>query len=538
MILIYAPYPYPQHVRDGWLRRIAAIDRVFAERERAYVFPIDPLTLPDWRDYRLAVEQVAPGVTYHRLDLRFSLHHRRLTELVHAAEFVYAHTSHSSQHLLPYYATGKIVTDLHGIAPEEEELQGKPGRAAFFAGLEETMVRQSAVLVTVTRAMAEHMRRKYPGSDRPTIQLPIVEDLGDAAIAPRPARARPVVVYAGGLQSWQNVDRMLQTVAACRDRYEFRFYTGAAEELRRRAAAHGVADVVRIATVAPAGLSAIYADADFGFVLRDDIAVNRVSCPTKLSEYLALGVVPIVSLVDIGDFQALGYRHVTLLDLQRGRLPDPATAAAMRAHNREVFGAIRRAFDDGQQRLRQLTLPAAARTVAPSLLLTTTERAAFFPVRHAVLLVERADGEHTVPLDDIVSARVDLDLELPGAGPLAALRLLPGGVPFVTSPIEAELLDDTGRWRPTPLRGGHTVDPYGNWCFREPGAAVEASVPDGVAATRLRLRWEYLLLATEALVTGAAAPPPPRWLARLRARVGALPGAHAVWSRIQRLRRR
>lgn len=537
MILIFGPYPYPEHVRGGWLRRIAAVDRIFADRERAYVFPIDPLTASNWQDYRPVVEQVAPGVSYHRLDFRFSYHHRHLTKLVQKAEFVYAHTSHSSQYLLPYYATGKIVTDLHGIAPEEESLQGRPHCSGFFAAFEESMVRQSAVLVTVTRAMAEHLRHKYAGSDQPVIELPIVEDVGDGVVVARPARPRPVVIYVGGLQRWQNVDLMLRTAGACRERCEFRFYTDDPGTLRRIAAAHGLADAVHIATADPAELPAIYADADFGFVLRDDVAVNRVSCPTKLSEYLALGVVPIVKLVEIGDFATLGYRHVALDDLLHGRLPDHASAMAMRTHNRDVFAAIQRTFDAGQQRLRQLPLPGGPRQVRPACMLTSLERTSFFPVRRAGVVIERADSKHTIELDDIVEACVDLDLALPGEGRIVALRLFPGAVPFVTSAIVAELVHDDGRSRPLKLRGGHTVDRYGNWYFCERDAAVEAIVPEGVAAARLRLRWEYLLLGTEALVAGAAGPRRRGWVDRLRACVGRVPGAQAVWTRVRRLAR-
>jgi glycosyltransferase involved in cell wall biosynthesis len=537
MILIFGPYPYPQQVRGGWLRRIAAIDRLFADRERAYVYPVDPLAAHDWRDYRPAIEQVAPGVTYHRLDLRFSHHHRHLAELVNEAEFVYAHTSHSSQYLLPYYATGKIITDLHGIAPEEELLQGRPCRSAFFAAFEEAMVRQSAALVTVTRAMTEHLRRKYPGSDRPVIELPIVEDFGDGVVAKRPARSRPVVVYVGGLQQWQNVDLMLRSVASCRERCEFRFYTDDTDGLRRLAGAHGVADAVRIATADPSELPAIYADADYGFVLRDDVTVNRVSCPTKLSEYLALGVVPIVTLVEIGDFATLGYRHVVLDELLHGRLPDHATATAMRMHNRTVFAALQQAFETGRQRLRQMPPPASTQPVQPACLLTSLERTTFYPVRRAGVVIERVDGKQTIELDDLVQARVDLDIELPGAGRITALRVFPGAAPFVTSPIVAELLNnDGGRW-PLELRGCHAVDRYGNWCFIQRDAAVTAMVPEGFAAARLRLRWEYLLLGTEALVSGSDGPRPRGWLDRLKACVGRVPGIHAAWTRLQRLRR-
>ncbi|MGE0906881.1 hypothetical protein AB4M30_16785 [Escherichia coli] len=54
----------------------------------------------------------------------------------------------------------------------------------------------------------------------------------------------------------------------------------------------------------------VMARCHLGFVLRDDIVVNRVACPTKLIEYLECGVVPVVKSPDIGDFNSLGYSFI------------------------------------------------------------------------------------------------------------------------------------------------------------------------------------------------------------------------------------
>ena len=216
MILIYGYYPFPVTVRGGWMKRIAAVDALFADRPRTYVFPAEP---GDARDYRLHhqesvhTDRLPKDVRFYRPDLRFAAHQRQLTELVEQAEFIYAHTSHSAQHLLPYYATGKIVTDVHGIAPEEERMQGAPERARFYESFEETMVRQSAALVTVTDAMAQHFRRKYPGLNTPFLHLPILEDVPRPKSLERARRTQVRVVYAGGLQRWQNVELMVASAA-------------------------------------------------------------------------------------------------------------------------------------------------------------------------------------------------------------------------------------------------------------------------------------------------------------------------------------
>jgi hypothetical protein len=516
MIVIYAPFPSPERVRGGWMGRIAAIERLFASRERVYVYPGDPAFAGDPFDYRVHVAEVAPGARFSWLDLRLSNHHRWLTDRIDEAEFVYAHTSHSSHHLLPYYRTGKVVTDLHGIAPEEEELQGHPDRARFFGGLEEDMVRGSAALVTVTEAM-------YPGLTTPMITLPIIEappadvDLG------RPDRARPVVVYSGGVQSWQNVDLMLSTIASCRDRFEFRLYTDAVPAMRAAAERHGLGDGLPIATVPPAELPRVYADADYGFVLRDDIAVNRVSCPTKLSEYLAYGVVPIVLHDGLGDFASLGYRRVLLADFTAGRLPAAAELRATRQRNLEVFRAIRAQFEAGSRRLQELTVAAPVQPMRAraGLWLTGSERAAFYPVRGSRIEVERGDGRHVVAWPEEVEARIERTFALPGSGPVREVELVLPFPPFLLAPVQAELVDAAGAALPLSWRGNHDVDRHGNWLFQDAGPHLRAEPGAPFDAVSLRVRSEYLLVGPEALL--AAKQLPLRWsdrvVAALRRRV-------------------
>lgn len=532
MILIYAPFPHARLVRDGWMRRIATIERIFADRERAYVYPGDPAAAADWRDYRVNTEIVAPAASFTYLDFRFAHHHRHLAELVAQAEFVYAHTSHSAQHLLPFYSTGKIVTDLHGIAPEEETLQGRSGRASFFGGLEETMVRESAALVSVTAAMGEHLHRKYPGCDTPVIRLPIVEDFAVAVDAARPARARPVVVYVGGLQQWQKVDAMLRTVAACRGRYDFRFYTDAPDALRASARAAGVDGDIRIGTAAPTELANIYREADFGFVLRDDIAVNRVSCPTKLSEYLALGVVPIVELEEIGDFAQLGYRRIRVADLVTGALPDSSELLAMRRANVEVFRRIQATFTDGERRLRELRIKPSGKQPADSIQMSTLERTYVYPLRGASLAIRREDGEHRVTLDDIVAPRLQMEIQLPGRGRLLGLAFVPGDAPLVTSPWSARLRFADGSDASLPLAGDHVVDRFGNWRFDAHGAALRASTTSDAAPSSLMLKGEYLLFGAEALVAGAH--PKAGLRQRLMTVAAHVPGARQLWRLVRR----
>lgn len=54
-------------------------------------------------------------------------------------------------------------------------------------------------------------------------------------------------------------------------------------------------------------------DVKFGFVLRDDIAVNNVATPTKLSSYLSAGVIPIYSSALKDFYEKTKFMHCFVL---------------------------------------------------------------------------------------------------------------------------------------------------------------------------------------------------------------------------------
>ncbi|GAB4136321.1 MAG: hypothetical protein Fur0037_00730 [Planctomycetota bacterium] len=529
VIVIYAPYPAPRLVRGGWMRRIAAIEDAFADRERVYVWPVGHRWLPDPRDYRPREERPAEGATFLTLDLRFSNQVRRLSELIDEADFVYAHTSHSARHLLPYYDTGKIVTDLHGIAPEEERNMGKPGRAAFFEALEETMVRKSARLVAVTQAMIDHLCAKYPGLDTECLLLPIVDDV--KAPPRRSAGSRPRVVYAGGTQAWQNLGEMLDAVAALRGRCDFRFYTDDVTAVRKAARERGIGDALLVESLSPERLVEAYGEADFGFVLRDDIAVNRVSCPTKLSEYLACGVVPVVKLASIGDFERLGYRYVRIEDFLAGRLPPAAEAEEMRKANLRAFDAMRRAFREGVEALRSLAVAPSGRSAVTSATMTSTERCAIYPLHGMSIRATGDAGEVVHECDDVAGPRVFVEFSVGSVRRLRRVDLRLGEAPVIATPIAIEAVTRDGIL-PIRLRRGVRTDRFGNWLFDGLDMVVESEPLDVDGVSAIRCRFEILLAGPEvhaAIVPGACEPRGllRRWADRARRK------AHAVYRRIR-----
>jgi hypothetical protein len=99
-----------------------------------------------------------------------------------------------------------------------------------------------------------------------------------------------------------------------------------------------------------------YPEAILGFVLRDDIAVNNVACPTKISEYLRHGIIPIVYSENIGDFVNLGMKYIRLSDFVEGKIPNAETLEKMRQDNYECLQKYDELCEKGEKEFYKLML--------------------------------------------------------------------------------------------------------------------------------------------------------------------------------------
>jgi len=78
---------------------------------------------------------------------------------------------------------------------------------------------------------------------------------------------------------------------------------------------------IEILSLSPEELKRYYVKAHYGFILRDDVVVNRVACPTKMIEYLNYGMIPVVLSPFVGDFDEMGYEYVKLSDFNAENKP-------------------------------------------------------------------------------------------------------------------------------------------------------------------------------------------------------------------------
>ena len=152
-VVIVAPCPAAIPAVEGWMSRIHMVDTIFMSSRRVYIDPISGVY--GFEDAREKKHNRL--VSEYRVDLQIPQHRKLVEDLILRARLVYIHTCHLARYFLPYYATGKIITDIHGIVPEEEELQNRPDHALFYEGVERVVLTNSRKLVVVTEAMKQHL---------------------------------------------------------------------------------------------------------------------------------------------------------------------------------------------------------------------------------------------------------------------------------------------------------------------------------------------------------------------------------------------
>lgn len=355
-IAVVAPFPTAERVREGWMSRIASVDRILAGCQRVYLFFAE--------HHRVGIDDTVRQLDATGWEICLhpgeAVHQSLVTEIVERVRSVYVHTVHLADFIRPWLPSGKCIVDIHGITPEEEIMLGRPHLAPHYAEVERDVLVHARQAVVVTNAMAQHLAAKYPELTPRFLTLPIVEQYAPRPLPPiPPVDTWPLtVVYSGGIQVWQNLDAMLTLVERCADFSHCTFLSHAHAEIQARAARLTPRLMAHYGFCEKTRLPAAYAQHAFGLVLRDDTAVNRVSCPTKLSEYLTFGLIPIVRSPQLGDFAELGYWYITEEEFAEEFVPDAVTRGWMREANRAVMSQLQQRFTEAAATLRQLVVPA------------------------------------------------------------------------------------------------------------------------------------------------------------------------------------
>ena len=216
----------------------------------------------------------------------------------------------------------KVCTWYQGVVPEERKMQGCSALKVWMhAEVEKLSLKHSYFCFFVSKAIREHYEEKYnvriPDSN--CAMIPCFNEHSTYEECFVEGVKKPYsFVYSGGMGVWQCFDRTLEVFKTVKEQIPeatLDIFTYQVDKAKSVVEANGIKDV-DVRYVPKEEMNQALSTKMFGFVLRDDNVVNNVATPTKFSNYVANGVIPIFS-VCVKDFASAitGAKYVIPLDV-------------------------------------------------------------------------------------------------------------------------------------------------------------------------------------------------------------------------------
>lgn len=319
----FAGYPFATRLADGYYQRVLEIDRLLGSRcKRIYV---DKNFSNEQNSWLSQIDDATIVIGYYGLPYKKIMLYIIVYIIVIISKRIYVHSALRLEEAIPFIRIPfvNVFFDLHGAVPEEADYLGDYKKKMFYNCLERIAIERAAYVIVVSVAMKIYLISKYPDIELKTkfIVLPIFKsyplnynrDLSDR---------RPVIIYAGGVQKWQQVLKIIELINATSKLYRYKICTPDPIFFQSHISVDAIEQGrVDIDCLTNRALMEKYTGCDYGLILREDHIVNRVSCPTKLIEYLCTGVIPVFDSDNIGDFKKMGVQFISCSALYRNELP-------------------------------------------------------------------------------------------------------------------------------------------------------------------------------------------------------------------------
>lgn len=355
-VCVVAPYFTKDNERDGYEQRVKRIDEtVLSDKFRIYLMGEDRLcenVLVNFVDSNHAIIKFNSFET-GQLYETFEFVKRCKAIYIHSViRFMPVNVSNEMFKIFDFPGVKKIW-DVHGSVPEEYKLSDNTHNEIISSKIEKSFYEKADIIVCVTNSMQKHLEHKYGKRDVHFVTLPIfANDFINNNNIDKSVNEKPVVIYSGGLQKWQNVDMMIDALKTNKNLYYKMFVTNI-DDFKFMIKNESF-DSVEIDSKKPTELLNDYVKSDYGFVLRDDIVVNNVACPTKLIEYIKYGIVPIYKTENIGDFKEFGTMFVKYEALLSNKLPTNEQKQIMINNNKKIIDIIQSQTENGISELKEI----------------------------------------------------------------------------------------------------------------------------------------------------------------------------------------
>ncbi|WP_156123234.1 glycosyltransferase [Deinococcus radiopugnans] len=336
-VRVISRYPRDKDLKDGMMQRVFDLDNLLSKR-----IVVEYIHISFTKNLRLKkfVIENFEGRTVTEYKLNMFVHFFTLLRFLGESSVVVCHSVMNYAYIYAALLLVRVplISDIHGAVPEEHIEMGKLKLAKIYSCLERSMFKKSRGVIGVSQAMIDFYKKKYRLlSSIEMFFVPIISSENILVSQNNKLTDNVNVIYAGGTQTWQNVQLMLDNVCVLSKQYplwKFSFYFPDESLGMMQMAATNLP--AQISTASRENLSVEYSKSHLGFLLREDTTVNRVSSPTKLSEYLSFGIIPIVIQPHVGDLTIRQYKYFLLEDLINGKDIDHNEIIAMKIHNLEL----------------------------------------------------------------------------------------------------------------------------------------------------------------------------------------------------------
>ena len=357
-VCVFAPMFTEENITDGYVQRVKAIDegilsgfyRIYIHTHDTHLAPkieiVDDRHLTIWLD----PEDKEQAKTLRRIV------QRSRTAYIHSVLRIMVDTiPEKLRNRIFLDKKIKTIWDMHGAVPEEFVMHNDYYGAQMSGDAEEFLANNADTVIVVTQTMKKHLKYKYGEALRThVVVMPIftenmlqpVDCIQDKALK---EGQPPLVVYAGGLQKWQKIDEMQDLVTKLGDTYRYVFFVPRPDEFVEKFEESNLPAEIRVEHKQPGEVLEEYKACHYGLVLRDDIVVNNVACPTKLIEYIKFGIIPILDTPNIGDFVEFGMQYISREVFEKGAFMDEAERQRIAEKNLAVLEKLAKEYVSGRQ---------------------------------------------------------------------------------------------------------------------------------------------------------------------------------------------
>ena len=199
----------------------------------------------------------------------------------------------------------KVIHWFQGIGPEEYQLLHSEDKTILRTKSivkileisEQIVLRKSLGRIFVSESMARHYKEKYDMPDIDYVVIPCYNTKLHYKGYDNNRYKNPTFIYVGSSYAWQRLDKTLDIFKAVEDLIplaHLSVMTKDKEVVEDMAKQRKIKNI-SIGYTSQDELDMIMSNHKYAFLVRDDIDINRVSTPTKMANYISVGLIPIYS---------------------------------------------------------------------------------------------------------------------------------------------------------------------------------------------------------------------------------------------------